>query len=84
MNAAEKRSRKLIRNFFALMGSTNKEESESAKHKLENELKKLGKTWNDLPELLQDSSPEQSPSEPPPDPRDTEPPYHTRMTSTLR
>src|SRR5438034_8523143 len=67
----EDRDRKRIRDLFALMGSPNPAESEAAKRKLEAFLRKLGKTWNDLPELLQATA---SPQQPPPDdPRDAGP-----------
>src|SRR4051794_29644161 len=48
------------------MGSANEAESSAARRKLEALLKKLGKSWNDLPELLTPDAPTGRQ----PDPRD--------------
>jgi hypothetical protein len=64
------KDRKRIRDLFAMMGSANKKESETAKQKLDALLKRLGKTWNDLPELIQ---PEESARPRADDPRDNAP-----------
>jgi Protein of unknown function (DUF3631) len=60
------KDRKRVRQLFALMGSANEAESAAARKKLEALLKRLGKSWNDLPELLTPDAP----TGPQPDPRD--------------
>jgi hypothetical protein len=55
----------------ARMGSPNENEQKTARRKFEAWLKKHGKTWNDIPELLaQHYAQTQAASPPPPDPRD--------------
>jgi Protein of unknown function (DUF3631) len=66
----DKKTLKRIRDLHALMGSSNAEERERAREKLEALLRKHGKTWNDLPELLQQEQGSAGPSH---DPRDDVP-----------
>jgi DNA polymerase III delta prime subunit len=63
------KDRKRIRKLHALLGSSNEGEREAARRKLEALLTRLGKSWNDLPELLTDDTPAQ----PVADPRDSGP-----------
>jgi hypothetical protein len=65
------KNRKRIRDLFARMGSSNKNESNSAWEKLNAVLKRLGKTWNDLAELLHDGL--TASASPKSDPRDSAP-----------
>jgi len=67
MNA---RTRERVRKLHASMGSSNEGEAKNARAKLTELLRKHGKTWNDLPELLQ---PGQAGSSTNRDPRDDEP-----------
>jgi hypothetical protein len=55
------RDRRRIRALHALLGSSNEGERETARRKLEALLTRLGKNWNDLPELLR---PEDTPAQP--------------------
>jgi len=69
--ARKKTIRDRIRALHALaMGSPHEGERENARRKLEALLKRLGKTWNDLPELLR---PDDVAAQPAPDPRDSGP-----------
>jgi len=61
---------KTISALFAMMGSDNKQEADTAKQKLEAKLKEIHKTWNDLPELLQLYEETQHQKKPTSDPRD--------------
>jgi hypothetical protein len=62
------RALKRLRDLHARLGSTNAGESENARRKVDAWLRKYGKTWNDLPELLYD--PNASAVRPYTDPRD--------------
>jgi hypothetical protein len=68
------KDRKRIRDLFARMGSSSKDESDNARRKLDALLQRLGKTWNDLPELLQPDTPS-SGSTSTADPRDVNEPH---------
>jgi hypothetical protein len=60
-----------VRDLFAMMGgAASPAEAETARHKLDALLKKHGKTWNDLPELLR---PDETPAQATADPRDSGP-----------
>jgi hypothetical protein len=72
MEQVKRKDRKRVRDLFAMLGSSNPQEQATARRKLEVLLKRLGKTWNDLPELLHDD--EAATSAPrADDPRDAEP-----------
>lgn len=64
----DKKARRRARQLFALLGSNNKGESETARQKLDELLRRHGKTWNDLLGLLQSED-----AVPSPDPRDAGP-----------
>jgi hypothetical protein len=66
------KDRRRIAKLFALLGSPNQGERDNARHKLDALLQRLGKSWNDLPELLQPDAQSASPS----DPRDTTDPVN--------
>jgi hypothetical protein len=68
--AINKKDRKRIRDLHARMGSSNDGERNAAWHKLDALLKRLGKTWNDLPELLRDET--TASASPQSDPRDAD------------
>jgi hypothetical protein len=68
------KDRKRIRDLFSRMGSSSKDESDTARRKLDALLQRLGKTWNDLPELLQPDTPS-SGSTSTADPRDVNEPH---------
>ena len=56
MSAKERKALvKRIAALFALMGSDNKGERDNARAKLDELLRKHGKNWNDLPQLLQEA-----------------------------
>src|SRR5262245_54554247 len=65
MNAKD---RKRLRDLHARMGSSSAGERETAWRKLDALLKRLGKTWNDLAELLREDPPASAPLQS--DPRD--------------
>jgi Protein of unknown function (DUF3631) len=71
MDQIKPKDRKRVRDLFAMLGSPNSGEQATARRKLEALLKRLGKTWNDLPELLHDSAAQAS--APHSDPRDAGP-----------
>jgi hypothetical protein len=71
MEQLKQKDRKRVRDLFAMLGSSNPQEQATARRKLEALLKRLGKTWNDLPELLHDSAAQAS--APRSDPRDAGP-----------
>jgi hypothetical protein len=77
--AISRKDRKRIRDLHARMGSSNDGERNAAWHKLDALLKRLGKTWNDLPKLLHD---ETTASASQSDPRDTVPSEHPFDTYT--
>jgi hypothetical protein len=53
----DKRSaRKRLRDLHARLGSGNTGERESALRKIDERLRKQGKTWNDVPDLLYDET----------------------------
>jgi hypothetical protein len=54
MDQIIRNDRKRVRDLHAMLGSSNPQEQATARRKLEVLLKRLGKTWNDLPELLHD------------------------------
>jgi hypothetical protein len=59
------KDRKRIRDLHALMvGSSSQGERENARGKLEKLLKRLGKTWNDLPDLLRPGQPSPQSTDP--------------------
>ena len=51
-----RRARKRLRDLHARLGSSNPGERESALRKVDEWLRKHGKTWNDVPELLHDET----------------------------
>ena len=65
MNSQQRRR---ARQLFALLGSSNEGERENARRKLDKLLRRHGKTWNDLPEILHEGT--SASAAPPPDPRD--------------
>ena len=65
-----KKDLKRVCDLHARMGSNNEGERNAAWHKLDALLKRLGKTWNDLSELLRDETTAASPQS---DPRDAAP-----------
>jgi Protein of unknown function (DUF3631) len=75
----KKTVRDRVRALFALMGSDNQTERDTARSKLAELLQKLGKTWNDLPELLQPGE-ETSQSHDPRDNDDTGPSPYDKYT----
>jgi hypothetical protein len=78
------KNRRRIRALHALLGSSNEGEREAARRKLDALLTRLGKNWNDLPELLR---PDDAPPAPPAaDPRDsgTHPFDRTSPADTVR
>jgi hypothetical protein len=68
-----KKDLKRVRDLHARMGSSNDGERNAAWRKLDALLKRLGKTWNDLSELLRDETTAASPQF---DPRDAAPSEH--------
>src|SRR5262245_10126388 len=68
MEQIKRKDRKRVRDLFAMLGSSNLQEQATARRKLDALLKRLGKTWNDLPELLHAQA-----SAPRSDPRDAGP-----------
>src|SRR5262249_30338483 len=64
------KDRKRLAQLHAMLGSPNAAEAENARTKLLAFLKKHGKTWNDLPELLRDTTASVPPQS---DPRDAAP-----------
>jgi hypothetical protein len=54
MDQIIRNDRKRVRDLHAMLGSSNPQEQATARRKLEVLLKRLGKTWNDLPDLLHD------------------------------
>jgi hypothetical protein len=62
---------KRLAQLFALLGSDKPGERETARKKLDELLRRHGKTWNNLPELL--AQLHAAPSGPAPDPRDAAP-----------
>ena len=71
MAAITRKQRKRLRDLHARMGSSNPAEAESARHKLVELLQKLGKSWNDLPELLRDDDATSASVPPQSDPRNS-------------
>jgi Protein of unknown function (DUF3631) len=69
--AINKKHLKRVRDLHARMGSSSDGERNAAWRKLDALLKRLGKTWNDLPELLRDET-----TSPQSDPRDAVPSEH--------
>jgi hypothetical protein len=64
---------KRLGQLFALLGSNQAGERENARKKLDELLRRHGKTWNDVPELLSQLHTGKHPSGPAPDPRDEAP-----------
>ena len=50
------KDRQRLRQLHAMLGSSNAAERENAWNKVDEWLRKHGKTWNDLPELLHDET----------------------------
>jgi hypothetical protein len=69
MAQISRKDRKRLRDLHARMCSDNSGERDAAWRKLDALLKRLGKSWNDLPELLHD---ETNASAPRTDPRDAD------------
>ena len=69
-----KKDLKRVCDLHARMGSSNDGERNAAWHKLDALLKRLGKTWNDLSELLRDET--TASASPQSDPRDAAPSEH--------
>jgi hypothetical protein len=77
MDQIKKKDRKRVRDLFAMLGSSNSQEQATARRKLEALLKRLGKTWNDVPALLAEQMADEAAAAaaaaPHSDPRDGEP-----------
>jgi hypothetical protein len=72
--AISNKDRKRLRDLHARMCSSNSGERDVAWRKLDALLRRLGKTWNDLAELLHEEK--TASASPQPDPRDTGPAEH--------
>jgi hypothetical protein len=75
-----RKNRKRLRDLHARMGSNNSGEREAAWRKLDGLLKRLGKSWNHLPELLHDN---ETSAASPFDPRDDPNWWHLAIRNAL-